>query len=448
MDNEISEVVKQFLLRNNITLELTPAHVHQQNAAERAIRTWKNHFLAGLASLNPCFPLQYWSHLLPQSEIKLNLLRQSRLNPRLLAYAQIQGHFNFNRTPMAPPGCEMIAFQPPAQRPSWGFDGYKAWYTRPALNHYWCVQAINATTGRETTVETLQFLPHNFTSPVLTPPQLATIAAQQLIDALNANTNSPMRLFRPNELETATLRQLATIFQSMAEPSTRPPENRPMDLIVPPVLPLATAQPPNPSPPTQPLPRVMNPTIATPTAPPTPPRNSGNIPHVITQPEEGEAALAQHCFPPPKIHHTAHIPNAQVTNVTLPLPSTLLNEYLPHPFAGAVYDEETGKLLEYHQLIKHKCLGPTWTRAAANEFGRLAKGIRDIPGTNTITFIPLSKVPKNKTVTYARFVADIGPQKADPNRVRMTIGDNLIQYDGDVSSPTIISIHRYLPPNT
>jgi hypothetical protein len=74
MDNEISNVMKTFLSTQNITLELTPAHVHRRKAAERAIRTWKKHFLAGLASLNPRFPLQYWSYLLPQAEITLNLL--------------------------------------------------------------------------------------------------------------------------------------------------------------------------------------------------------------------------------------------------------------------------------------------------------------------------------------------------------------------------------------
>ena len=79
MDNEVSEVVKLFLQQQQVQLELTPAHVHRRNAAERAIPMWKNHFLAGLASLNPRFPLRYWSYLLRQAEITLNLLRQSPL---------------------------------------------------------------------------------------------------------------------------------------------------------------------------------------------------------------------------------------------------------------------------------------------------------------------------------------------------------------------------------
>ena len=75
MDNEVSNIFKTFLQEQNIELELTPAHIHRRNAAERrAIQTWKNHFLAGLASLNPRFPIRLWSHLVTQSKITLNKL--------------------------------------------------------------------------------------------------------------------------------------------------------------------------------------------------------------------------------------------------------------------------------------------------------------------------------------------------------------------------------------
>ena len=83
LDNEASLLYKKFLQSQGIDFQLTPASVHRRNAAERAIRTWKNHFISGLSSMNPRFPLMYWCQLLPQSELTLNLLRQSRLNPRL-----------------------------------------------------------------------------------------------------------------------------------------------------------------------------------------------------------------------------------------------------------------------------------------------------------------------------------------------------------------------------
>ena len=85
-----------------------PPHSHRRNLAERAIQTWKNHFKAGLASTNPHFPLTKWDRLIPQANITLNLLRTSRVNPALSAYAYVFGNFNFMATPLAPPGTKVV----------------------------------------------------------------------------------------------------------------------------------------------------------------------------------------------------------------------------------------------------------------------------------------------------------------------------------------------------
>jgi hypothetical protein len=49
-------------------------------------------------------------------------------------------------------------------------------------------------------------------------------------------------------------------------------------------------------------------------------------------------------------------------------------------------------------------------------------------------FYPRQAVPKVKIVTYGRFVVDIRPNKSEVRRVRLTVGGNLIQYQGDVSA--------------
>ena len=45
--------------------QLVPAHIHRRNAAERAIRTFKAHFLAILAGVVEDFPKYLWDLLLP-----------------------------------------------------------------------------------------------------------------------------------------------------------------------------------------------------------------------------------------------------------------------------------------------------------------------------------------------------------------------------------------------
>ena len=57
-------------------------------------------------------------------------------------------------------------------------------------------------------------------------------------------------------------------------------------------------------------------------------------------------------------------------------------------------------------------------------------------GTNTIFFIPKDKVQAGRTVTYGRIVDEIIPQKAETHRTGLTVGGNLINFPGDVTTPT------------
>ena len=60
-----------------------------------------------------------------------------------------------------------------------------------------------------------------------------------------------------------------------------------------------------------------------------------------------------------------------------------------------VMDAETGKLMNYKQLLKHSKYKGKWQTSSANEFVRLAQSVGGrIKGTNTITFICMEDVPK------------------------------------------------------
>ena len=107
IDNECGHDIKQAFLKHNIAHQQVPPHQHRVNAAERAIRTFKNHLIAGLATCDPAFPAAEWDRLLQQAEITLNLLRASRRFPSLSAYNAIHGVFDFNKTPLAPPGTKV-----------------------------------------------------------------------------------------------------------------------------------------------------------------------------------------------------------------------------------------------------------------------------------------------------------------------------------------------------
>ena len=108
LDIEASMAYKANLRAKNIDFQLVPPHDHKRNPAERAIQTFKNHFIACLCGTDKNFQLHLWCRLLPQATTTLNLLRQSRQNPKLSAHAHLNGAFDFNRTPLAPLGTRVI----------------------------------------------------------------------------------------------------------------------------------------------------------------------------------------------------------------------------------------------------------------------------------------------------------------------------------------------------
>jgi hypothetical protein len=67
LDNERCSILKEFMRSEDADFQLVPPHIHRQNAAERAIRTFKNHFIAGLCSTDENLPLHLWDRLLSQA---------------------------------------------------------------------------------------------------------------------------------------------------------------------------------------------------------------------------------------------------------------------------------------------------------------------------------------------------------------------------------------------
>jgi hypothetical protein len=91
LDNKCSAAMKACIKEINMDYKLVPPGQHRQNQAEQAIQTFKAHFISILAGVDNKFPLLLWCHLLEPTELTLNLLPQSRVAPKILAFAHIHG---------------------------------------------------------------------------------------------------------------------------------------------------------------------------------------------------------------------------------------------------------------------------------------------------------------------------------------------------------------------
>jgi hypothetical protein len=184
LDNEASKLLKTYLHQQNITFKLVPPYSHRRNAAEREIRSFKDHLIAGICSTEKSFPRHLWDRLLPQAVITLNMLRTSRINPKISASTHIYVQYDFNRAPMVPPGTIIIAHEIPNRSRTWAPHGQYGWYIGPALEHYrYYTVYINKTRG-ERVVETVDFSPETFKLPFPSTQDVATKASTEVTHVL------------------------------------------------------------------------------------------------------------------------------------------------------------------------------------------------------------------------------------------------------------------------
>ena len=294
LDNECSQILKEFITEQEIDFQLVPPGIHRRNSAERAIRTFKNHFIAGLCSTDPKFPLNLWCRLLPQAEITLNLLRGSRMNPKLSAYAQVNGPFDYNRTPLAPPGIRVLVHEKPSNRGSWDPHGIDGWYIGPAMDSYRCFKTYIWKTKGERISDTLEWFPHWVKMPTSSNMDLLVATTKDILTALESPPyNSPLSPLTDSEY--ALLKEFSNIFHKHAtEPIV---EIQSKTVETDPAPPLRVAEEPNPAP----LLRV--PTTNSPGSPPLQrsphiiPLETGTTPTIVNNPEHNNT-LEPQVIPP------------------------------------------------------------------------------------------------------------------------------------------------------
>ena len=477
LDNEASATLKEALRKNNITYQLAPPNQHRINAAERAIRTYKNHLLAGIATCDPDFPIREWDRLLEQCDLTLNLLRNARANPNLSAWAYLHGVHDFNRSPLLPPGTKVLIHEKPSKRKSWAFHGEKGWYVAPAKEHYRCLKCYVPKTRQVRITDTATIIPKQVPIPQAnTDDYIRTIAGDLVRILLQRKGTINLPEIRPSSKE--ALIKISEILHRSEKPQTlhsptcegaqhkskgvqwtsegakctltkeklTTPKNWIPDKI-------KSVEPKGPR---DPLTTMIK-------------ENMNKLKQAI---QKHEYILRKHETSKDKKVHDPKLPvdkgskttaTKETHNILKPSraqsahPMKLRRQHPQytkgyHQAAKALFlnvfhiFDAKGKKLHIDALLKTN--PTTWGPSVSNELGRLAQGIRNVKGNDVIEFIQKSEVPKNKKVAYANMVCDFRPMKLDKWRTRLTIGGDILDYEGDSASPAATLLETKLILNS
>jgi hypothetical protein len=273
------------------------------------------------------------------------------------------------------------------------------------MHHYRCQNVYISSTVSERIIDTLEFFPHNYQMPQLSSTDRLIMTDKDMTDALQ-HPHPEVPFARIGDDTIAAQAELAAIFElklRQTPPSTlpaAPPKvtQRPCRaeasnpiLAYPVPLPRKsrsqttihtqdTANAPLP-------PRVVTPRTLTPSTPRVPTRSQRLSPRNLSQND--------FC-------------GMDTANMAVALGD---NHWSQQHQASAVIHPVTGKEMEYMALMKDPRLHPLWKRGSGNECSCLFHGIRDIPGTDTCFFIKLTNIPKDRKITYGKFVCDYKPQK-------------------------------------
>jgi hypothetical protein len=208
LDNECSDDMKKTIKSNKMDFQLVPPHDHRRNLAKKAIKTFKDHFVAILCGAYKSFPLHLWDCLLPQAKHTLNMVRPSRMMPTIFVYAYLWKQHSYNTNPFAPLGCKVEAHLVPTIWESWAPHMASGFYVGNAWDHYWCHKIYISDTCHTRVCNTV-FLKYKY----LTMPTIT--AADALIRAADDLTNAIAGVVPPPNMTREAVEQLMVIFKQL-----------------------------------------------------------------------------------------------------------------------------------------------------------------------------------------------------------------------------------------
>jgi hypothetical protein len=412
MDNECSAAMKEYLTQKEIKFQLAAPRQHRTNAAERAIRTFKNHFIAGLCSVDDTFPIKLWDRLLPQALLTLNLMRGSRINPAHSAWSQIFGPYDFNSVPIAPPGIRVLVHERASTQGTWEPHAVDGWYVGPAMDHYRCYRVFIEETNAERITDTISWYPTKVNIPTATSQEIIVEALSDTPHELcNQRPDNSIVTIGPEQ--TSVLKKIAKTFTKLVDPNNRfmalsddEDDNIDDDNDEP----NHTLQRVETIPQSVPPQRVET-IIDVPITDTTNDQHDEIVTVVATDNDITTPTVSTATIPDATRIHIKHGHNTRFNSKQVET-NYMLKHTETKVYYGNAINTDTKRPAEYLELSKSK-QGDLWKAAMSLEFGKLTKGngTTTLTATDTMRFISIRDIPAQQKITYTKIVCADRPEK-------------------------------------
>eukprot|EP00804_Cyclotella_cryptica_P006226 CCRYP_020767-RA/>CCRYP_020767-RA protein AED:0.16 eAED:0.16 QI:0/0/0/1/1/1/2/0/846 len=386
LDNEISAAYKLAITASGMTYQLVPPDDHRRNIAEKAIQTWKDHFIAVISGTDAKFPstfgANYYHKWNANSAFYGNPMHTPTFPPIRISTAIMTTTHTLSSPGHGSP-CPRQT--PPPQ------------IFCPTLHQGVCHRHIPRALPLLESVDT------NFTHhPYLCHSLLQTqVHHQPLCHPCRRNHSSRCKPI------SSTHKQSPGPSQQQSQPIRSHPTTNPNTTIASPQHNATHYQQhsPNATHPSSPAAvsdydsdssdsddesiTIPHPVPRLPLQPPrvSPQQTMTPRPRVSAPPSSRHTTRAVATY-----NHTGNHPYTCSTTPEHHSHHGAATRQFPREALSAILDTDTGELLEYRHLIKNPKYCTIWKNAYGKELGRLAQGIPGtVKGTNTIVFIAITK---------------------------------------------------------
>ena len=169
-----------------MTFQLVPPDNHRCHLAEKAIQTWRDHFIGVVSRTTATFPVHLWCQEIPEPEQQLFLLRQPHVHTKVSVYAQVYGPHDYNAAPFVPIGMETLLHDKPNCRGTFSDHCSKDYVCGTSFEHY-CAWKIWMKDRRATIISATVFHKQkDITNPSVTPEDRIMATVGKLVADLKA----------------------------------------------------------------------------------------------------------------------------------------------------------------------------------------------------------------------------------------------------------------------